>query len=124
MINLDYKKLIKLPYYYVPPCPNCGSRATGRMIKANRQRSFEWVFVEALKNGELVAPASENFQKNLFCNACGHTWEGPVRQFWLTKEQIVYEKEIRGTDPLLQQKLNEIAEENKHKGLLKKMFGF
>lgn len=83
-------------YYYVPPCPSCNSRKTGRYIKDSR---FDREYAERMsyKHGEIVKFAFTEPLKNVFCCTCGYTWGYTVRAKFLTDQELEEEKEARGT---------------------------
>ena len=91
-------------YYYVPPCPECGSKATGRFIPTHSDETNEYILRDCLKHGELVMDTEEVIPSaNLFCMECRHIWGGSVQMRLLTAEEIMKEKRDRGTIELLQQ---------------------
>lgn len=102
-------------YYYVPPCPKCGSRMTGRFVKEHGDADTEFIVRESLKHGELVSPAAEIPDKNLFCAECGYTWEGQVHMRFITFAQMQEEIEARGTKEILEQELDEEEDEKKNR---------
>lgn len=90
------KKLIKKPYYYVPPCPSCNSRKTGYYVK---ETSLDPSFAlrESLKNGELTFAVREIPYDNAFCLDCGFSWHQNIRMKFLSIEEIEEQKIIRET---------------------------
>ena len=50
-----------------------------------------------------------------FCNECGYTWKGEAPLLMVEKERLIYEKEERGTEDILQSRLKEREEEMKKK---------
>lgn len=104
---------IPTSYYYVPPCPVCGSRMTGRFIKQHNDVDTQFAIKESLRHGELVSPVSEIPEKNLFCVECGHTWSGPVPMRFISHAEMMEEREARNTDAILQQELDEEKEDDK-----------
>ena len=90
-------KKIKHPYYYVPPCPVCGSRCTGRFVRRPVKNSL-YVEEESLKNGEIIRFCQGFPQDRVFCVDCGHEWEFRVLIKFLTREEISEEKKARGTE--------------------------
>lgn len=94
---------IRFPYYYVPPCPACGSTETGRIVKEPDTHE-KYTMISSLKNGEIIMfdPAPEPVN-NLFCLSCGHQWTGEVDMQMLTREQIRQEQKKRGTPELLRE---------------------
>ena len=108
--------LIRFPYYYVPPCPACGSPETGRIVKEPGSHA-DYTMVSSLQNGEIIMfdPAPEPVN-NLFCLSCGHQWTGDVQVRMLTKAQIRQEQKRRGTLELLDEfkKANGLDVERRH----------
>lgn len=100
-------------YYYVPPCPECGSKATGRFLSV-RERDQTWALREALKNGELAQIAPSNAALNLFCIDCGHEWAGEVKMTFKMPASIAQERVDRHTDEILRS-LDEENRKNKPK---------
>lgn len=104
---------MKLPtfrhiYYYVPPCPRCGSRKTGRYIRAPFTGSG-FTKEESLKKGELIRFSVEEPINNGFCVACGNEWPVRVKTKFLTYAQIQEEQIARDTKSLYEQYLNQKA---------------
>ena len=93
-------------YYYVPQCPKCGSRKTGRYMKMPFTGSG-YTKEDSLKNGEWVRFAKEEPIKNCFCITCGERWPGKVRLKWWPFERIQEEIKMRETEPAYQQMLKE-----------------
>ena len=104
---------IKKPYYYVSPCPNCGSFVTGRYIRAHKGDSNEWAIDDALKNGEIVEPIPEMGSKNCFCLDCGYEWFDFVDMKWFSLDQIRKEKTLRHTREILTEHYNQQEEYKK-----------
>jgi hypothetical protein len=105
---------IRKPYYYVPPCPQCGSRATGRYVRDSS--SSDWVIEESLRHGELVRPAKGK-ENVAFCLDCNYEWFEYIQMEWFTHEEIQEEKIARMTEPILQElKQERRAERKKEKG--------
>lgn len=104
------KKIIRLPYYYVPPCPVCGSYITGHFMKSHRKTDYEWQIDESLSNGEIVDFKSNVGNINAFCVSCGYEWSEIIELKFFTLERIEEEKERRGTSVLLTQRRRESGE--------------
>lgn len=84
-------------YYYVDPCPKCGSRKTGRYVKQPITGSG-YMLEESLKAGELIRFLSFVPEKNGFCATCGHEWHTMAKlKFWPT-DKIRDEMIARGTE--------------------------
>lgn len=83
-------------YYYIPPCPKCGSRRTGRYIRETRNSAM--IEESSLRHGEIVRFAMEEPIKNAFCVDCGYTWGcTPELKFW-PQSRIQEEIEERTTE--------------------------
>lgn len=107
----DSVEKIKSPYYYVPPCPQCGSRATGRFIKSRGGRQDEWTVMESLKHGELVSPEAEiDSRFTTYCATCGFMWNGKVEIKWLSPSELEDEKIARGTRDIMNFRFQQDAE--------------
>lgn len=94
----------KLPtkiYYYVPPCPKCGSRVTGHYIASRRDNDQDWVILEALKHGEIAQLSYEVPTNNCFCLDCGFEWGEDVSASFKTSNYVKEQRAIRHTDELL-----------------------
>ena len=119
------KKVIHLPYYYVPQCPVCGSRKTGRFVRYHRDTDLDYMVTSALKNGELIAPKEDMTQGNLFCDECGYTWFGSVEMKLFSLNRIQKEKKARQSDKILEERNDALREENKgkKKNFLSKFIG-
>lgn len=111
-------------YKYVPPCPKCKSRITGRYVRmpalvSDRQYQER----ESLKGGEIVRFISKVPYKNCFCVDCSHEWHELVDTKWMSKAEIEEEIEARHTYEVYIEVLNEQTEEEKKRGnILKKLF--
>ncbi len=110
-IRKKIQETVKLPYYYVPPCPACKSPITGRYMKYMGETSSEWQVNESLRNGEIVEIVSVVPEENCFCCACGHEWEEDIRMRLFTLEEIEQEKAFRGTNIALNERMKRIKEE-------------
>ena len=98
-------------YYYVPPCPKCGSRKTGRYMRMPFTGSG-YTKEDSLKNGEWVRFAKEEPINNCFCMTCGMQWPGKVRLKWWPFERIQEEIKARETEPAYKQMLAEKGKKN------------
>ena len=109
-------------YYYVPPCPRCNSKKTGRYLR--RSLSGTGYSREAsLRHGELVRFASDVPYDNCFCESCGNEWHQYIPMSFFTKDEIMEEKRARGTEPLYQQLLDQKAAQADGRGFFGKLFG-
>lgn len=109
-------------YYYVPRCPNCGSRVTGRYMKEQRNADDTiYVMKNSLKHGELITFVPNVPYENCYCEDCGHEWHHNVDLKWISKERIEEEKKARDT---LKRYLEfEKKYPKKKKSIFKKIFG-
>lgn len=106
----------KIPkfYYYVPPCPACGSPVTGRISKIFRDVDSEWQIDEALRHGEIVWPKADTAGKNVFCLSCGYEWNEIIEAKFIPRWKIEEEKEKRGTRDLYNERVQLHKEEKKN----------
>lgn len=112
------KRIIKVPYYYVPPCPECRSPRTGRFMKFHSSVNDKYSSKMSLKNGELINFTNRvDPNRQFFCLDCGCEWSEYSSIRWLTLEELDEEKKKRGTDELLD---NFIENEHKEKEQPKK----
>ena len=85
-------------YYYVPPCPACRSRKTGRYVRQPLTAGgMRYVERESLKSGELVRFAPRVPEKNAYCEDCGHEWACSVSARLMARDRITEEQAARGT---------------------------
>ena len=106
---------MKYPYKYIPPCPRCGSRCTGRYIREPLTESdIEYIEKQSLKHGEIVRFLRQEPTENAFCVDCGYRWGCTAKTIYLTKDEINIEIEERGT----QEAYNELKEEIINKDLI------
>ena len=84
-------------YYYVPPCPKCGSKMTGRFVFPVLMQKQQ-MLLDAYANGELVAFYDRLKNENAFCAACGYEWNAKIETTRLTDAQIQQEKQDRHVD--------------------------
>lgn len=110
-------------YYYIPPCPVCGSRRTGRYVR----RPFSgagYMMEKSLKAGELIRFRSKEPEKNAYCEKCGHEWPCLVETKFLTKEEMLDEQEARGTiEPYEQIQERKQMQNFESRGFLGRLFG-
>lgn len=91
---------MKIPtiYYYVPPCPVCKSRRTGRYIKEPfTEEDKSYAVRESLKHGELVRICPSVPIKNAYCEDCGHEWPAHIYARLWDREKVREEMEARNT---------------------------
>ena len=94
-------------YYYVPECPECKSKKTGRYIRQQGAYDTEWIEIECLKKGELVIILPEPQIKNCFCGDCGYEWSQKINSKLVSINELKRQKEIRQTIPLLAEKMKD-----------------
>lgn len=110
-------------YYYVPPCPNCGSRITGRYVREPRNKeNMLYTARESLAHGELIRFLPFVPRTNAYCEECGFEWPQRVDAKWISKERIAEEKRVRGTN----RRYTEFMEQNPKKkpSIFHKILGF
>ena len=110
-----FKNLIRIPYYYVPPCPSCGSRITRRYVKIHRDTEMEYMNESSLKNGEIIAFLPEVPKNNFFCVECGFEWGGICEASMLSLEEIREEKDARHTDEMFVNAREETTESKRER---------
>ena len=96
----NFKDIIRKPYYFVPPCPQCGSPVTGRYVAMRMCK--EWIIEDSLRHGEYVRQADVDDQRGMaFCLNCNFEWPEDVPVRWITLRDISHQKIIRHTAELL-----------------------
>ena len=83
-------------YYYVPPCPRCKSRKTGRYIR-KPYTAVNYTMVQSMKMGELIRFASSEPVNNAFCLNCGNEWPAKIELKLWPYSKIHEEQMARGT---------------------------
>ena len=85
-------------YYYVPPCPECGSHITGRYVRRPLTKAdIRYVKNESLSHGEIIRMADKVPVVNAFCETCGHEWPEHVFARIVPGWMVEEEKTKRGT---------------------------
>lgn len=97
---------MKTTYYYVPPCPICGSEVTGRYV-SKPWVNQKYMMMESLKNGEIIRFRKKVPDKNMFCEDCGFEWREDVRIVRIEQEDKDGEIARRGTEKKLVQYMKE-----------------
>lgn len=87
-----YRNKLKMPYYYVPSCPKCGSVITGRFVRARNDNDADWIIDESLRHGEIVSPVPKVLSENCFCCECNTTFTGDIEMKWLSLNELDKEK--------------------------------
>ena len=86
-------------YHYVPPCPRCGSKKTGRFLfMMNTYNGVEKAISDCMANGELVKirTSFQSQYENAYCEDCGCEWNANIQDIPATEEQIRHQMDIRG----------------------------
>jgi hypothetical protein len=92
-----FKRVIHVPYYYVPPCPVCNSRITGRYLRVHRDTVSDWEIDESLRNGEIAKPNITGAPQNAFCLDCGYEWIADIELKFFSLARRDEEKTARHT---------------------------
>ncbi len=107
-------------YKYVPPCPECGSKCTGRYVKMPiSEKDRDYMERETLKYGEIIRFTPKIPEKNMFCVDCDHKWHGIVETRRLSRMEIDREIEERGTYEAYIEVVEE-QEEKRKKGFFRR----
>lgn len=116
------KNLIKLPYYYVPECPNCGSIMTGRYMEKQRdENANNWIMREGAKNGEIIALMKDiPKETNCFCVNCGAEFYYEIKTQLYTLDEIREERIRRKTHIIIDAIEKKEKEEAQKRGILSK----
>ena len=86
-----------VPYYYVPPCPECGSPVTGHYVRQPFTASYiRYVKEDSLRHGELVRTVPHVPEKNAYCEACGYEWTQDIPLRLMPASRVEEEKRLRG----------------------------
>lgn len=114
--------MVSIPkaYYYVPPCPACNSKRTGRYMKTGFGGTKD-LENEALKNGEIVRQTDKVPDENLFCEECEFQWKGIIHTSYITKERLLQEIEDRGLKDKIVSLENERVEHKKNMSKTEKL---
>ena len=116
---------IKYPYTYVPPCPCCGSRMTGRYVKQKRhytQKDVAWYMEESYKNGEIIVFVPLIEDDTAFCFNCEYRWPARIQNVMLTKKEIEKEKAERHTLELYEDLTEDDPDKNKKTNIITRFF--
>lgn len=86
-------------YYFVPPCPECGGRKTGRYVRMPLTKlDTRYVMDESLKHGELIRMVEKVPVSNAFCTECGAEWPEHIYAKMYPAWKVEKEKIIRNTN--------------------------
>lgn len=107
LISKIYNNIFRKTYYYVPPCPNCKSKLTGRYLKdSGREYNNDWTINEALRHGEIVRFGPMDRENMAFCLACDYEWKEYVSLRLIKPDELAKEKRDRMTEELLHERLH------------------
>lgn len=110
-------------YYYIPTCPDCGSRRTGKYVKEpSSAETAQYIMRQSLRHGELITFLPEVPFTNCYCEECGYEWHYDVVGKWISPRRIEEEKVARNTN----QKYIAFNRKypRKKKSLFRKIFSF
>lgn len=119
-IRQFFRKNVKVPYYYIPPCPACHGMSTGQYVKLHRDYVADWMIDEALMNGEIIKPVAEIPPKNCYCMICGYEWTGRAETKFFNALEIEEQKQLRQTTSLLN--IRKEGEKQKKENLVTSFF--
>ena len=109
-VNDIFRNQIKRPYYYVPPCPYCGSLVTGRFMKARNDYDADWMIDESLRHGEIISPVPNVLSENCFCCECNSTYTGIVEFKLFSADELDEQKFNRNINDIWQARNAEKAQ--------------
>lgn len=109
------KKLKFQFYYYVPPCPECGSHMTGRYVKGYNSYEADWMINESLRKGELITLVPEIKEKNCYCTECDAEWYSDIKFMVINGLRLEKEIEDRHTKEILQMRYDVQNQNQKEK---------
>ena len=102
---------IRYLYHEVPPWGHCKSKMTGYFVNENCLGKDE--IIRALKRGEYIYAKGDISTSNCFCINCGVNWYAPIKEQWLTKEEIKIKKLEKGiTEEMIERTSSKLEEEN------------
>ena len=116
------KGKIRVPYYYVPSCPYCGSIKTGRIIKYKREVDMDYEMIVSFKNGELVVPIDSTGPENCCCTNCGYIWYSFIKLSFISLAERDRERARRGAMHLYAEKRAQIRQDKKKAGVIGRLF--
>lgn len=106
-------------YYFVPICPYCASRRTGRyVLTPMRKKDEHYIMMKSYKNGEIVKCKRPLPLNNAFCVDCGRDFITDIQVSRFDNDEIDEEIYRRGTDKMYQEYIekNKIDPDAKAKG--------
>ena len=109
---------IKVPYYFVPACPNCGSYVTGRFVERNNNIVYEEK--NSLKHGEIIAPVANVGINNCFCIECSTRFKYDVKIKFITPSELEFEKGRRRVNLIYKSKFGKFMEDDDIDGVSEK----
>ena len=114
---------IKKPYYYVPPCPDCGSSVTGRFIIGAENNTNEWILHESLRNGEMATIIPVALSGNCFCVDCDVIFKAKIEQKMLSLSEIERQKRLRRTNEMYVSLKRIEKEKQRHRNFISRSIG-
>ena len=84
-------------YYFVPKCPVCGSWHTGRYVRFSFTDA-DYTDRKSMENGEIIKQVKSEPIKNCFCEDCGYEWGAHIDTRFMTVDEIMEQKKLRGID--------------------------
>ena len=100
-------------YYWVPPCPFCGSEKTGRFIFPMPFQKYQQL-VDSCRNGELVMFYDDLQDETAFCAECGYKWNAKIESRFLTDAERDAERKKRDVDILYKEDIVKEAEDQEN----------
>ncbi len=101
-------------YYYVPPCPRCGSEVTGRYVKQYNSDYSSKIVEDGLRHGEIIKVIPSRTQNNCFCLECNYEWGEMLHPKLIKDDELMEEIQKRHINELAEA-LMEKPEEPKRK---------
>ena len=107
--------LIPHLYYYVPPCPVCGSEITGRYIKKYMGDNGKKIIEDGFRHGEIIKLTPQKSQNNCFCLACNNEWSDIIQPMMIRDDRMEEEIKKRHINELFEYYMSEEEEQEKKK---------
>lgn len=110
---MSFFGLIPHIYYYVPPCPVCGSEITGRYIRKYINDNTRRIIEDGFRHGEIIKLVPSKVDRNCFCLNCNHEWADFVTPSLKNDAQLQEEIEKRHINELYEYFMSEEVEPEK-----------
>lgn len=120
-------------YYDIPPCPECGSRRTGRYLRSSFFETENMkILEEGILCGEVVDLTTDPQKKHTaFCRDCGHEWHYEARASVIGKterdrqrRERFSEKEIEEARLTFGERFMDARQRAKEKSFIKRTIPF